>query len=96
MPHSVLAGTRFMDRKAVQFVGFITPALMVMSQLTLPSFVCQLFTLLWESCTRLARKEASGVNFKTANFGFIVCLVIESGDGNENAASCILNFPLWT
>lgn len=69
---------------------------MVMSQLTLPSFVCQLFTLLWESCTRLARKEASGVNFKTANFGFIVCLVIESGDGNENAASCILNFPLWT
>lgn len=54
-------------------------------------------------CGRAARdllgKDASGENFKTANFGFIVCLVIESRDrkfvGNENAASCILNFPLW-
>jgi hypothetical protein len=77
----------FMDRKSVQFIGFITPALIMMSPLTLFALFDKLFTLsLRKIAVDLVRTAAPREKFKTANVEFIVFLVIELNDkfvGNE-------------
>jgi hypothetical protein len=76
-----------MDRKSVQFIGFITPALIMMSPLTLFALFDKLFTLsLRKVAVDLVRTAAPREKFKTANVEFIVFLVIELNDkfvGNE-------------